>query len=184
MSNFMEILDEAGQLLGYLQGDAQHRLGVHNLLHVQDQKAQGTAGGAFTSGAWRTRDLNTVLVNNISGASLAGNQITLPAGMYYVEASAPAYSDTNGYIERHQAILHNITDSTTLLVGMQASLYRWATGSVLSNRSYVSGVFQILEQKVVALLHRCTVSGPTNGFGQNGNFTTEVYSDVKIWEVA
>lgn len=184
MSNFMEILDEAGQLLGYLQGDAQHRLGVHNLLHVQDQKAQGTAGGAFTSGAWRTRDLNTVLVNNISGATLVNNQITLPSGTYFVDASAPAFSDTNGYIERHQAIVKNITDAIVLLSGMQASLYRRSSGSVCSNRAQVSGVFTLSAQKVIELQHRCTVSGPVNGFGQNGNFTTEVYSDVKIWKVA
>lgn len=28
---------------------------------VEDQKAQNTAGGTFTSGAWRTRDLNTIV---------------------------------------------------------------------------------------------------------------------------
>ena len=63
----------------------------HNLLHIRDEKAQNTAGGTFTSGAWRTRDLNTVKTNEITGASLAANQITLPAGTYWVEWSAPAY---------------------------------------------------------------------------------------------
>ena len=42
-------------------------------LHIQDQKPQGTYGGTFTAGAWRTRDLNTVLTNTITGASLAAN---------------------------------------------------------------------------------------------------------------
>lgn len=58
-------------------------LNMNSFLH------KGTHGGTFTAGAWRTRDLNTVLTNTISGASLSNNQITLPAGKYYVEASAP-----------------------------------------------------------------------------------------------
>ena len=39
-------------------------------LIVEDQKASGTDGGTFTSGAWQTRDLITEGCNNISGAGV------------------------------------------------------------------------------------------------------------------
>ena len=60
-------------------------------LHLQDQKTSGTEGGNFTSGAWNTRTLNTEVTDTI-GSTLSSNQFTLPAGTYYIEASAPAYS--------------------------------------------------------------------------------------------
>src|SRR5690242_14620433 len=52
--------------------------------------ADDAAGGTFTSGAWRTRTLNEELRNTL-GASLASNQITLPAGSYYAEWWAVGY---------------------------------------------------------------------------------------------
>lgn len=44
---FVTIKDKDNVTLGHLQTDAQERLGLHNLLHVQDQKAAGTYGGTF-----------------------------------------------------------------------------------------------------------------------------------------
>ena len=32
---------------------------IPSIAIIEDQKSAGTAGGTFTSGAWRTRDLNT-----------------------------------------------------------------------------------------------------------------------------
>lgn len=44
----------------------------------------GVTGGSATIGAWTTRALNTTIVNTITGASLATNNITLPVGKYLV----------------------------------------------------------------------------------------------------
>ena len=65
-----------------------------NLIHVRDEKSANTAGGTFTGAAWRTRDLNTVPTNQISGASVSSNRITLPAGDYFAMGWAPAYRVT------------------------------------------------------------------------------------------
>jgi len=54
------------------------------LFHVRDEKSNGVAGGNFTNGAWQTRTLNTSMTNEISGASLSSNQITLPSGTYFI----------------------------------------------------------------------------------------------------
>ncbi len=50
------------------------------LLHVRDEKANGTNSGS-SSACYTARILNSVLTNEISGASLASDQITLPAGI-------------------------------------------------------------------------------------------------------
>ncbi len=46
-------------------------IGPAEIFHVRDEQLQNTAGGTFTSGAWRTRTLNTVKTNTIGGASLS-----------------------------------------------------------------------------------------------------------------
>ena len=68
--------------------------GASGVIHVQDQKPAGTSGGAFAAGAWQVRDLNAVVANSISGASLSGNRITLPAGKYVVSASRQPFTST------------------------------------------------------------------------------------------
>ncbi len=46
---------------------------------IADHKAQNTAGGTFTSGAWRTRDLNTEITDPDGIVSIASDQFTLAA---------------------------------------------------------------------------------------------------------
>lgn len=155
---------------------ADPNLTPNQMLHVRDEKAQNTQGGTFTSGAWRTRDLNTSKVNTITGASLGSNQITLPAGTYFIEASAPAL-----LVDAHQAKLYNVTDTADVIIG--TSEYSGTADSV-GGRSHVIGQFTLSAAKTLELQHRCATTRATNGFGAAGNFTTEVYSEVKIWRTA
>ena len=144
------------------------------LLHVQDQKTQGTNGGTTTSTTTHTRDLNTVVTNEITGASLSSNQITLPSGTYYLEChptnGTPLNSDNQPY-------LYNVTDSSNELIGTSGrSNYQ---ASVL-----ISGRFTISAQKVFEIRHYFETGIADFGFGYASNQTTEVYTDVKIWKVA
>jgi hypothetical protein len=146
------------------------------LLHVRDEKADNTDGGTFTSGAWRTRTLNTEVTNEISGASLAANQITLPAGTYEIEASAPGFNCGD-----HKAKLCNLTDTADTLVGTSESA---GAANNSNGRSLVRGRFTIAGAKVFELQHRCSSSQATNGLGQGGGFgVVEVYTDVIIRKV-
>ena len=146
------------------------------LLQIRDEKPSGTSGGEFTGGAWQTRDLNTIKTNEISGASLINNQITLPAGTYYIEASAPA-----GYVTRHKAKLHNITDSVDTIIGT-SEVSESGAGSVYQTRSIITGRFTISAQKSFEIRHRCSVTY-AHGFGMFSSFgVPEVYTDVKIWK--
>lgn len=145
------------------------------LLHVRDEKAAGTEGGTFTSGSWQTRTLNTTKTNEISSATLSSNQISLPAGTYYIEASAPAY-----FLNAHQAKLRNVTDSTDVIIG---TTERVATDTI--SRSFVVGRFTLSGTKTLELQHRCQTSFPTSGLGTAANFgVVEVYSEVRIWKIA
>lgn len=143
---------------------------------VRDEKAKNTAGGAFNNSDWRVRDLNTVSYNNILGASLASNQITLPAGKYHIYASAPAC-----LVAMHQAKLYNVSDSADVIVGTSE---RAENGVYVQSRSIVEGIFEILASKVLELRHQCSTSAATNGFGMPNNFTTEVYSEVYIEQLS
>lgn len=147
------------------------------LLHVQDQKAANTAGGTFTSGAWRTRDINTVLTNEIAGASLASNQITLPAGTYHLEASISSHA-----CNYHKALLYNVTDAANVLIGQ--SCYSAAGSVVEGPKATVSGRFTITGTKVFELRHRCISTRATDGYGYPTNVgVNEVYLDGKIWRI-
>jgi hypothetical protein len=147
------------------------------LLHVRDEKASGTNGGGFTSGSFQTRTLNTSVTNEISGASLSSNQITLPAGTYYIHATAPANAPNN-----HKTKLRNITDSSDVLIGTTEYMSNSINGM---SSSSVVGRFTIASQKTFEIQHRCETTVGTNGFGIPSSYSVvEVYADVQIWKVA
>lgn len=143
----------------------------------RDEKAASTDGGTFTQAAWRKRTLNTASTNNISGASLASDQITLPAGTYYIDAKAPG-----NRCGTHKAKLYNTTDAADTIIGTSEVTQ---TGSNQTTHSYVRGMFTIAAQKVFELQHYCGTTRATDGFGLNCNFgVVEVYATVCIWKVA
>lgn len=145
-------------------------------LHIQEQQAAGVNAGTFTSGAWQTRTLNTVNTNEIAGASLSTNQITLPAGTYYVEIEAPAVQ-----CGLHKAKLYNITDAADVLIGGACST---TTASQNQEGSRISGRFTIAGSKIFEVQHQCSNTKTSNGFGDASGFSViEVYGDVKIWRV-
>jgi hypothetical protein len=153
--------------------------GFEPIMHVREEQAQNTAGGTFTLGAWRTRLLNTVKTNNISGASLASNKVTLPVGTYFAEAFA--VSGTN--IGVNQTRVQNITGAATLLTGSVLRAPTSGSAASSASTSLCNGFFTLASISDVELQHQCAVTENTNGFGLPGNFTTEVYSGLMIWKV-
>lgn len=150
--------------------------GVNQYVKCEDQKASGTGGGAAISG-WQTRVLNTKVndINNI--ATLAANQVTLPAGTYRVRAKAPSYSTYN-----HACRLRNITDSTTTVVGI----------SGYSNSNYfdqdysmLEGEFIIAASKTFELQQYCAGAQASNGLGiPVSSGEVEVYAQIEFTKVA
>ena len=142
---------------------------------IRDEKVSGTDGGTFTSGAWRTRTLNTLVVNLGGFASLAANQITLAAGTYRVKSRAPAYQ-----VDPHKIRLRNITDSVNTVIG---STEMCSSAHPVGNRSFLDGRFIIASSKVFELQHRCITTKVTTGFGFSSGFgDIEVYSVIEFWK--
>lgn len=145
------------------------------MIHVRDEKTSGTSGGSSIAGT-QTRTLNTVVKNSITGASLASNQITLPAGTYRIDANAPS---TTAF--QHQASLYNVTDSVVALVG--ESEYVTNTANV-QTRSHVRGEFTITGTKVFEFRHYTQSAVSSIGLGQTASSgLTEIYSNVIISKV-
>ncbi len=150
-------------------------------MYVSDTKAQGALGQILTPvQTWITRNLNTVDSNAIDGASLASNQITLPAGTYAVYITSPQYGGSHG-----KAKLYNVTDAADTLIGSTFT----STSSTFnaSERSIIQGVFTIADTKVFEVRHIMKVSSafPVSGGGIGGNFAgyPEIYTQVRISQV-
>lgn len=148
-------------------------------IKLWDEKPYNTPGGTFTTGAWRTRDLNQKQVFGISfdAVTLTNNQFVLPAGTYIISSSVPTRD-----VNTHKARLQNITDSSTVLIG--TSEYS-SPGGAGANRSYISGVFTIAATKTFELQHYCGTTVSTYGFGQAASISgvSEIYSQIEIWKV-
>jgi len=148
------------------------------LFHVRDEKASGTQGGTYTSGSFQTRDLNTVMTNEISGASLSSNQITLPSGTYFIYARVPAYK-----VDRHKTKLRNITDSSDTLIGSSTHIHN--ANDFTQGDSWIVGRFTIGASKTFEIQNRCQTTQNTDGYGLGvGYSVVEVFTDVQIWKVA
>lgn len=138
---------------------------------IRDEKTSGTNGGAFTSGAWRTRTLNTTS-GDVEFLTLSSNQFVLMPGKYKIHASAPAY-----IVDGHKAKLADITSTADTLIGTSDS-----TVSPVYNRSFVNGTFYVPPMsKTYELQHRCETTNGTNGFGRQSTVgVVEVYTEVRL----
>jgi len=157
--------------------------GLNQIMIVVDQKPAGTNGGTFTSGDWRTRNLTTIKYNSITGASLSNNRITLPAGTYYIRASAPAYSNDED-LNNHKIKLRNVNDNTDVIIGTSEYARGMGYGgdyAHLTTRSFLEGVFTISSTKSFEIQHRCSSTG---SFGVASNFgVDEIYTQVFIQKI-
>lgn len=151
----------------------------NQLLHVEDRRAVGTDGGLFEEGAWRTRELNTVVTNEIPGATLSNDRVTLPPGTYEAQWSAPAFT-----VNLHKSRLFNVTGDEMLLEGSSEDCVIDVNVQTIS---VGFGRFTLTEESEIELQHQCHTSR-SKGFGRStdGLFADvdhETYSILKIRKV-
>jgi hypothetical protein len=153
-------------------------IGTFPYLHVREEQTSGTAGGTSTSATQHVRVLNTTVgTNSITGASLASNIVTLPAGTYEFRADAPCLNGT-----QHKISLYNDSDSTDILVGVSVSS---ASGAGASVPAICSGRFTLATAKNIKLRHYIYTGLVTSGLGLAvGSGSVEVYASLQIWKVA
>tara|TARA_R100000995_G_scaffold36299_1_gene16571 strand:+ start:773 stop:1678 length:906 start_codon:yes stop_codon:yes gene_type:complete len=144
---------------------------------ICDKKTQGTNGGTFSNGAWRTRDLNHEIDDSDNIVTVSSNRFTLSAGAYLIKWSAPAYDVGN-----HQTVLYDYTNTNYLAFGSNSSShtsYSNMTRSFGFDRVSFSGSDRSYE-----IRHRGNTSKGTTGFGLDTNFGTddETYTIVEIYQ--
>lgn len=146
----------------------------NNLIVIEDRKSNGTAGQAITSGAWRTRDLNTIVSDTGSNASLASSRITLAAGTYLALISAPLGEGSSTMFLRSR--LENVTDNATVLIGLNSR--RGGQGNLMVN-STVWGIFTIAAGKELEIQSRVDANsirtGAANSYGSHETYTQAIF---------
>jgi hypothetical protein len=169
---------ETGNVTQYYDGAAWQAVGASPTYAIfNETQASGTDGGTATSGSYAKRVLNTTVVNTITDCSIASSVITLPAGTYVVEASAPAVK-VNG----HKTRLQNTTAGTTVQLG--SSMYTDSAVSV-ATRSELQAYFTLATSSTIELQHRFESTKATNGLGAFCSFgDSEIYSQIYITKVA
>jgi hypothetical protein len=144
---------------------------------IADQKTLNTAGGTFTSGAWRTRDLNTEIFDPDGIVSISSNQFTLGAGTYLIQIKAPVYR-----VGRNRVRLYNVTDS--VLEGLSNSQFE--DGDNDGNSLTEATVFVTpTASKTYEVQHIGENTVSTYGFGVESNLGgNEIYTTVFITKLA
>jgi len=145
---------------------------------IEDQKSSGTDGGTFSSGAWITRDLNTLVYNHDSLASLSNNRFTLPAGTYCIDWDAPGYR-----VDHHKTLLYNYTKSSIVAYGTSESCSYTYGDSSAQTRSFGTSIITIDQQTQFEIRHRCSATINDNGLGESTGFGTEIYTRVRIKKI-
>ena len=143
---------------------------------IRDKKTLGTDGGTFTSGAWRTRDINEEQADTAGICAIAANQITLAVGTYTCLIFCPAMG-----VVRNQAKLYNVTDGVDILMGSVAYVHPSVGGFVESGYAIVAGRFTLAAQKVLEIQHQCEYTCATTGFGAACSFADEIYTVAQFW---
>ena len=144
---------------------------------IGDKKAKDVDGGTFTSGAWRTRDLNHEFVDDDGIVSISSNQFTLQAGKYWVTWRAPA-TMTNG----HTSLLYNITDTAFVQIGSTEFTGNGA-GSEIQTCSFGSAQIDISGAKVFEIQHYAQTTASNIGFGTDQSDAStgdSIYTIVEI----
>ena len=152
------------------------------LLHVVEEFATNTAGGAAVAVTANIRALNTTIVNQISGASLNTGtyQVTLPAGEYYAEYSTPAHK-TNGFF----SLIYKVSPATAGILSNGINAYSHSTDGTVTT-SHGSSTFTLGVNTVIDLRTYTVNAQATNGLGIAINVAgrNERYATLKIWKIA
>jgi hypothetical protein len=141
---------------------------------VREQHPSSTIAPSSTAATWNTRALNTLQINEV-GASLSSNQVTLPAGTYYVEAEA------EGVVTNDQRVRIRKVSGTaaTLVLGLGA---RAGSGLSYVTEAVLKGRFTLTEESTIELQHYTESAGVLGDRHQLSGID-EVFSEMLLWKL-
>lgn len=122
-------------------------LGPHVI--AQELQTNGSnSGDTPVSATYVVRTLNN-LAYNVAGASLSSNKLTLPAGVWRLEATAPARA-----VNQHRIKIVNVTDTTNVDVGpVEYSQRETGGGTVVQTTARAIGIVTITASKEFRVEH-------------------------------
>ena len=148
-------------------------------MHVQEKYTNGTSAGTITAGAFRTRVLNSVIKNDISGASLSSNRVTLPAGDYYIDLSSIIDIGTATFAVKTR--IYDVTNATTLINGEGLG-----AGLTAGTRQYLTanakGFVTVASPIEIEVQHYCSVNGSFGSATSLGGID-EIYANLIIKKI-
>ena len=141
------------------------------IFYAVQQKATGVVGDNAVATTWNARPLTDVLFNSL-GASLSGGNAVLPAGVYRVTASDPAYN-VNGHCLRFFDV------AGAAVLGKGPSAYARSSGDAHTTEARFDGVFTLASAGSVRLDHFTEGGGVSTFFGIEANDgSPEIYASV------
>ena len=126
------------------------------LAKVHDSGTSTTYFGAYTTGDWRTRDLDTEISDEDDIVSISSNQFTLQAGNYLIHFGCAMF-----HINNHAIRLRNVTDGSTAGVGNPNNGYTYSPLLFTTGTCRVS----IASAKVFEVQGYPSTTKSTNGMG-------------------
>lgn len=145
---------------------------------VKNTLASGADSGSFSAGAWRTREMND-LVHNEIGASLAANRLFLPIGRYYAQVGAIGRK-----CDAHQVQLWHVPGALgfALFLGECHAASGTNGGQTMAT---ASGYFDLAVANNVEVQHRGSTSQSSRAFGLETGFGNNWSNLVlNLWKVA
>jgi hypothetical protein len=185
-SHTLTLPDGGGSSGQYLQTNGSGALswqtvpnnGFESYAVIADQKTNSTNSGSFTSGAWRTRDLNTELLDPDGIVTISSNQFTLQAGSYLIRWHTPAYQ-----VDSHRSGLYDVTG--TAFIEYSINAYANSANNV-GNVASGFGRVTITAANTYEIRHQAYTTSNNVGFGAGsvGYGDAEIFTVVEIYKEA
>jgi hypothetical protein len=167
------------------------------LFHIRDERPSGTDGDTLTVSTWNARAINTEKADDL-GLTASGNQLSLPAGTYWIEVEAITQftgNATNGGVNHGMSKLRlrNVTDASTLVVGLGVRFqHNDDSGGNFAQTDYslltsLKQRFVLPATKLVQVQNWVTngLNTPSTRSGKAiSSGEVEVYLDLKLWRTA
>jgi len=180
--------DEDGKVLASTVGGARSWKSlmkqINPFFHAQHREAYNVAGGSMVGDAWTARVFNTVITNDIQGATLASPRVNLAAGRYRVDFAQTWVAPASATTFLGAVFVNGILQTDTLSPSdYQGSGY----GNVVCRGG---GEVVLSEAGYIEIRYYSGEARPTNGLGLRNSDgmladTTipSIYADLQIWQL-
>lgn len=136
-------------------------------MYVREEQPPGSSAGAAAQSTEVLRTLNTVVANEIPGASLFANTVTLPAGKYYLRGRSPSGG---------QGKIASVFGTPFVLYGNCGS------NGVNTTDNETVGMVTLNVTTEICLYTKTPASGGT-GLGNAKGVYVEIYGQLEIWKL-